>query len=241
MKKHYFIIGLLFFIYFTSYVSSSVYGQSIESIGRTYWDRAVEIAEKNRQWVPENIYETETVFDQQGNQVEINETHVRITGIQSARQDLVLISRKTNDEDITTEFQKEFNELKPEIIQKLREDGIFAKSTLPLITLTDLKIEENLAVYRFKLTVENEVFTGIAKIHIQSGCPLFLEIRAERLVEEDWELTRYVETTTFNDDPDQWYALKINETMNVKIKGFFSSFKGKIRTALTLEDYCKEY
>lgn len=234
MKKYHILLGILFIIISVCSIDPEAWGRSVD---QTYWNKAFEIAEKNQKWVPKNIYETETIFDQNGNQVELNETHIRINGVHLSKPDLLLISRMKNNQDITNDFQMEFNDLKNDVTQELVENDFFEKETMDYITFLDLNIEGKEAIYRFNLNVENESFTGLARIHTQTGCPIYLELKSDCLAEDDIELTQYVETTRYNNDPGNWYAVKISETMNITIKGFFSSFQGKVKTLVRLKDY----
>ena len=206
-------------------------------IDRTWWDRAVAIAEKNKSLTPLNILETETVTKENGRPVEQSATHVRVFRQPGSSMDIRLVSRKENGRDVTALFLKQFTAYKEEIGELLNDDGVFGKSTQPFVELTHYGTAGNIAVYRFTLEVDGTAVEGEAEIDTLTGHPVSDTLSSPVIKEGDIILTNYIQITRYMTDGDQCYAQQIHETMNIEIKGLFTGFKGHVETKTLLTDY----
>lgn len=207
------------------------------SIDRTYWDRAVEIAEKNKCLAPLNIVETEKVSDANGKPVERNVTHIQVIKTGGTALDIKLVSREENGKDTTDNFYKDFLANKGETLSELKEEGLFEKSSQGLIKLTNFNLEGKVAIYSFTMRAEGVSFSGQAEICAIKGHALSTKITASEMEEDDVVISNFEETTQFKRNGDQWYAEKVIETMDIEMGGFFTSFEGSVQAETVLADY----
>lgn len=207
------------------------------SIDTTYWDEAVEIAEKNKCLAPFNIVETEKVSNKEGKPVENNVTHLQVIKKGGNSLDIKLVSREENGEDKTEKFYKDFIVNKPETLAELKEEGLFEKSAQHLVKLTGFDLKDNMAIYTFSIKSEGILFTGQAKIDVNKGHAVYTKINAPLMVEDGVVITNYEEVTHYQTDGDQWYPEKVVESMELELGGFFSSFKGNVHSETVLADY----
>lgn len=206
-------------------------------IDTTYWDNAVEIAEKNKCLTPLNIVETEEVSDEEGKPLENNVTHIQVIKKGGNSLDIKLVSREENGEDNTKNFFKDFIANKPETLAELKEEGLFEKSAQHLIKLTGFVLENNMATYTFTVTADGVPFKGRAKIDTNNGHAVYTKVTTPLMEDDGAVISNYEEITHFKTDGDRWYTEKVIENMELELGGFFSSFKGNVHAETILADY----
>ena len=210
-----------------------------KTIDRTYWDKAVEIAEKNLCQVPSLVTSTERVFDNDGNQEEDNLTRFKITRNDKGSLEAVLDLRTENGENRTKAYEKESEEIKKTIVADIRKDYIFIKASQPVVRLADLEIKDHIAVYTFTVTADNLEFKGSARIDTKTGCPLSSSLFRKEIKEKDALIKNFKETTIYKTDGTRWFIAQKTQTMGIEFSQFFFTFKGTSEeTTLFSDHFC---
>ena len=226
MKKVHLMTG--FFLFF----ATTSHGRAIDY---SHWNRAVETAEHAMPSLPCDIHETEQVKDMDGRVVDTSATHIQIIQTGTETIDLCLKSRMENGRDRTLEFQPRFAEHKPQILSDIKDGGLFNRRIMAGIQFTGMTLAGCEAVYQFTVTIAGIRFLGTARIDTRTGCAVASRVSADHFQPESISrdgtvLSHYVETTQYCNNPATWFPEEITETMDIRIKGRFSSFSGKVRT-----------
>lgn len=195
------------------------------NLDRSYWERAVGISEKNKCRLPGKITTMETVFDDQGKQVEETGSVLQLS--KSPKPELTLVSYTVNGKDNTDSAVKAFEAHKQEVWAFLELSRLFRIAHK--IGLTALKIEGVTAIYTVNLVEKDLEFKGQIQIDIPSGVAFYSQFTCPQMEGEDYLISDYKAAIYYAQKPEAWYAEKSIATMGIKSKSRFLSFTGRVR------------
>ncbi len=216
--------------------SGQVPGET-EPLDRSHWDRAVETAMNSRCWMPAGIDTLEKVWDDRDVLKEESKTRLKVDVQNGQHPDLAVVSHVKNGKDRTSEFTRAFKDVKEGILEDLRDGNLFLSPEIKGAVLTGLALNESIAEYTFILTIEGLTFNGKARINTLIRHMISSELTCDRIEDDDHILRNFREVTLYGSGPDAWYPEKVIENLDIEIKGFFFSFKGRVVTETELLDY----
>ena len=203
----------------------------------SHWQRALETARHNTCWVPSVLDISETVRDENGRTVERSETRIELVSVAGQVSDMVLVSRTENGQDKTGEYEGEFKAEKNELMEQVRQGDLFVSPEVSHAELTALSVRDTLAEYRFRLPVEDIVLDGLARIDTEKGQVTSAVLTCGRMEDDDVEIRNYKEEIHYRSEPGVWYPMTIVQTMDIKTKSLFFSFKGRVETRISLSGH----
>lgn len=216
-------------------------GFAANRVDESFWDQAVETAEKSRCLIPGTIFETERVFDENGKMQEENTTRLTIGKTSNGRLDIRLMERLENSENTTEDFRDDFAENKMIYLSALGDELLFCKTLTENITLTAMEMDGFQAVYTFTLKVGDLLFNGWAVIDTKMKAAVQSSVLCPLVKKDGVTITNLKETTWYETGGDAWHPKRIVQTMDLETSGFLFRFKGKVYEETLLDDFfCHE-
>lgn len=211
------------------------------------WKKAIEIADKNREWRPGKISEKELLFSQDGEIQEKTLRELRFCLDKNQSLGVTLVRATLNGEDISDKEKARFeskNEQKEYVNVEAFEAPFLpeVQPTLSNIYAIETAFLDSIEcrVFRYRQTLNNTHWQGKAWIAKTTGIPLRAEFKAEEALEENnATLTDFTGTFFYrNASSTAWYPVRMLYRMGITTKVFpFYTFKGQVKTEIYLNEY----
>lgn len=192
------------------------------------WEKAIQISEKNSNWIPKKIIESEKVYNAKG---ELEETSIaEYSYDKDKNNNLKLILEKfiKNGIECTKENQNEFDQKeKIKEFQISQDENPFSKSLntkRKIIKLKEYKIFNNrkYICYKFKHEIDNVNWKSFALLDFETGIPYKLYTESKDKIKEDSIVINNIKIEIeFNMDAENWYIKKIKTDLQAEVNIFF--------------------
>ncbi len=210
------------------------------------WQKAVEIASANDNWVPGHVIHNEEVYSRIGILQENTVTHSELQRQQNRDVEVAFLKILQNGRDITEEFTREFGRTVILEEDEYRVDHPFRSSALGSVEYQRLDKKKNIRgkkciSYAFTYVDKRGTWEGTAWLEDGSGVPVFIQGTLVSVpLEESWyTLLGLAVTTSFTTNENgSWYpeSAVVDSRIKVVIKRFHS-YKGRVKETYTFSKH----
>ena len=210
------------------------------------WQKAVEIASANDNWVPGHVIHREEVYSRMGIRQEKTITHSELQRHDKPDVEVTFLTITQNGKDITEEFTSEFGETVILEEDEYRIDHPFRSSSLGNVEYERLDKRKNIqgrkcVAYDFTYIDKRGTWEGIAWLEEASGVPRYVEGKLVTVpFEESWYtlLNLEVATSFTISENGSWYpeTAVVDSRIEVVIK-LFQSYKGRVKETYTFSKH----
>ena len=210
------------------------------------WQKAVEIASANDNWVPGHVIHREEVYSRIGIRQEKTITHSLLQRYEKRDVEVTFLTINQNGKDITEEFTSEFGETVILEEDEYRVDHPFRSSSLASVEYHRLDKKKTIhgrkcIAYTFTYIDKRGTWEGTAWLEEGSGVPLFVQGKLVSVpFEESWYtlLGLEVATSFTTNENGSWYpeSAIVDSRIEVVIK-LFQSYKGRVKETYTFSKH----
>jgi hypothetical protein len=209
------------------------------------WQKAVEIASSNENWVPGYVIHNEAVYSKLGIRVENTETHSALRKLQDGKVEVVFLKVVQNSRDITEQFKKEIGERVVLSEEDYRVEHPFRISDQPRVSYKRINKKrainrKSCILYEFTYRNEQGTWQGEAWLEEKTGTPVLVQGRLITVpYNDDWCIISGLETTiSFFSSNGDWYPESSIIDSIVEIGDNPSEmYKGKVRETYEFKNY----
>ena len=241
-----FLILLFFF--------TLVFFEAFSSEQDLLWQKAVEVAAANSDWIPEKVIHYEEVYSRLGIRQEVTETHSTLQKLESGEVELTFEKVVYNGRDITEEFLEEFGKTLILEESEYHVEHPFQRIPAKLTDAPQNKAVEyeqkgrtrtilgkSCILYEFIYTNEKGTWEGTAWLEESTGIPVLVEGTLVTVpLDEKWYtisdlkiITEYV--TNGN---GAWYPGKSIVDSSIEMDGgLLHTYKGRIKETYSFGNY----
>jgi hypothetical protein len=212
------------------------------------WQKAVEVATANLNWIPEKVVLLEEVYSRLGLRQEVTETYSTLRRENSGQVELTFQKVISNGRDVTDDFIQEFGKTMNLDESEYRVEHPFHSSNEYGVESTKKgkrrhMLGKSCVQYDFTYRNEKGTWQGTAWLEEETGVPLLVEGTLVSVpLDEKWyivsELSIHTEYTTNGNGG--WYPSSAVVDSVIEVDGgLLNSYKGRIRETYTFSDYRK--
>lgn len=207
------------------------------------WEKAIEVAAKNRTWRPRRVLEDEQLYDRKGKPVRRTEGVHEIYRDEEGRFQGRLVSATRAGKDVTEIRRGELAKREKREFFK-PENDVFSPqwNATHTATRTDLRHEfgGRLAVgFQYTMEAREATWVGVAFLDEETGVPRLITVVPDRFPVNDKVTIRNMTMEFFFQEGEgRWFLDRLQITSNIeaKISAFFT-WKGRSEVTLKFEDW----
>ena len=210
------------------------------------WQKAVEIASVNDNWVPGHVIHREDVYSRLGIRQEKTVTHSQLQRHQKRDVEVTFLTIHQNGKDITEEFTSEFGKTVILEEDEYTVDHPFKPSSLNSVEYNKLdkvkKINGRACIaYEFTYVDKRGTWEGTAWLEEDSGVPIYVQGTLVSVpFEEGWYtlLGLEVATSFTTNENGSWLpeTAVVDSRIEVVVKRF-QSYKGRVKETYTFSKH----
>ncbi|MGQ9617026.1 MAG: hypothetical protein ACUVWJ_11585 [Spirochaetota bacterium] len=212
------------------------------------WEKAVEIASLNENWVPGYVIHNEAVYSKLGIRIENTETHSNLRKLQDGKVEVIFLKVLQNSRDITEQFKKEIGEriiLEEDEYKVEHPFRSFLQQNVSFKRLNKRKVinRKNCVLYEFTYRNEQGTWQGVAWLEEKTGTPVLVQGRLITVpFKDEWCTISGLETTiSFYSNNGDWYPESSIIDSIVEIGDNPSDvYKGRVKETYEFRDYWRK-
>jgi len=211
----------------------------------TLWAKAVATAAANKNWMPTQWHETETISNKKGKIEETSNRLLRLGLAPDNGLDVQVIKATKNSQNNLEKTREEVEANRDTFIRDNLEDNLFDPSIQHTVTVKRSGEVKHIAGracigFRYIQTTQEGDWAGTAWLDAETGLPALVESAPQGLpIEEDGfkvlALTSITEYTFSS--PEAWYPVNISIALQFEAKYAAFTYKGSSKTTITLSEY----
>ncbi len=218
-----------------------------ENVESGLWEKAVKIADANKDWVPGHVRIIDKTFDLDEKLVESSETELAIPALPICEPAIIVLKAETNGKNVKAKVQKDLND--ELVLENEEEENPFLPEIQKHVTVTPLNQNKsirgrNCTSFEYVLVNSNkQQFKGVAWLETEGGAPREVSYYAAStpIKTDDFTITRASVVQGYDHTSNNaWHMTEKTSKLSIEAKPFpLVRFKGNVHIFETYDKHWK--